>query len=160
MKNLVARPVNADLIERMRGWYEDEETRRFVHGPEELDSLLDLIQRMPGTEVKGAIVTFRQEWAFLTGNEPVGSIGAETYDHERTSVGVVVAPKHRGRGVGAEMLRQLPSLPGLEETRVLEGGVEPENTASIRMLRKAGFTIADEVDHEGFLMAIKEVRHR
>ena len=156
--NLSCRPIDASLVEVMRPWYEDAETQRFLHGPEDLDTVLDLIEKMPGSELRGSIVTFRQEWVFFDGDEPVGACGVETYDHTRTSVSILVAPEHRGKGVGMEMLQQASSLPGLESTTVLEGGVEPDNKASIRALEKAGFNIAEEVDHEGFLMVTKRVR--
>ena len=156
--NLSYRPIDASLVEVMRPWYEDAETQRFLHGPEDLDTVLDLIEKMPGSELRGSIVTFRQEWVFFDGDEPVGACGVETYDHTRTSVSIVVAPTHRSKGVGTAMLLLIPSTPGLEHTTVLEGGVEPENLASIRVLEKAGFNVGDELDEEGFLEARKHVR--
>jgi UDP-2,4-diacetamido-2,4,6-trideoxy-beta-L-altropyranose hydrolase len=73
-------------------------------------------------------------------------------DEEADGVGVVsiaVAPAHRRRGIGSEMLRAIADTAAAETTvRVLRALVHPDNVQSVRAFEKAGFrmTAAQEGD--------------
>ncbi len=63
---------------------------------------------------------------------------------------VYVHHAHRGRGVGEALLRALIALAPEHGLHVLVGGIDAQNTASIRLHEKLGFTHAGTVRQAGF----------
>lgn len=72
-------------------------------------------------------------WAALSpvSNRPVYSGVAE--------VSLYVDEKHRGRAVGSELLATLINSAEKEGIWTLQGGIFPENKASLRLFKKHGF---------------------
>lgn len=70
---------------------------------------------------------------------------------DRCYVSVTVAPEHRGHGIGAEAIRAFHVGPGVPFA-ILEGRISPDHAASLKMIRKAGFSlVSPEPDGEGML---------
>ena len=71
---------------------------------------------------------------------------------QRGYVMLVVAPAERGYGHGRRILRALLARPELAQLRVIAGGIDPQNAASLRCVLAAGFVLASpEPDAEGML---------
>ena len=81
----------------------------------------------------------------LVGDVVVGNIVAFDYAGRR-EVGYWIGRQWWGRGVAT---RALVEFLGVETTRPINAGVAPNNTASIRVLEKCGFTRRGE--HDGHL---------
>lgn len=56
-------------------------------------------------------------------------------------VSVYVGEKHRGKGVGAELLKALINSSEQHEIWMLQSGIFPENTASVKLHERNGFRI-------------------
>jgi L-amino acid N-acyltransferase YncA len=83
----------------------------------------------------------------------------ELYEHGTAGLAVVVDPSRRGLGVGRSIIRAVASRPELACTRVLRGGVEPENRASVRCLEAVGFQAeSQKPDEEGFIYFAYRIR--
>jgi len=64
---------------------------------------------------------------------------------------LIVAPSHRGRGIGREVLRAWLAGEG-RDFRNVEGRVEPGNIASLQCALHCGFQLVNQTpDEEGFL---------
>jgi RimJ/RimL family protein N-acetyltransferase len=78
-------------------------------------------------------------WIAEEAGEPVGQVRVDLDDGAGT-VSIAVAPAHRGRGIGSNMLRAL--LAEIEpdaDVRDLLALVHPENAASLRAFESVGF---------------------
>ena len=74
----------------------------------------------------------------------IGSIGLVP-DGEYWQVGYILSPSMWGRGLATEMLQAVLQMPVIQATGKLKSFVNPDNTASIRVLEKAGFIHYGEV---------------
>jgi RimJ/RimL family protein N-acetyltransferase len=159
-------------LEIVEPWFEDLQTRRFLGGPGWPARMLELDERrVAGEEFRGA----RQTGDCLSGGQgtcvPVGYVDCGTFERwticEQRAGGVIVGdsidvpagsiafvvdPDFRRQGLGRAMIAALISRPELGEVKLFGAGVEPENLASARCLRAAGFRLqAKEPDFEGML---------
>ena len=76
----------------------------------------------------------------VLGHQAVGSIGCFGPPEDgETEVGVGLVPDVRGRGVATEALRGLLTATDTAGVR-LRASVAPDNTASLRLLARCGFT--------------------
>jgi len=129
------RSVRDDDAERLLEWRNDADAVRFsVSG-----------RRVTGEDHARWFATRRHDprvhlWIAEVDGTPVGQVRV---DEETDGVGVVsvaVAPAHRGRGIGSEMLRAMADTAAAETTvRVLRALVHPDNVQSVRAFEKAGF---------------------
>jgi RimJ/RimL family protein N-acetyltransferase len=68
------------------------------------------------------------------------------------SLALVVDPRRRRRGLGAATIGAVVEHPDVAHIRLFFGGVDVDNTGSIRCLEKAGFRPrSPEPDFEGML---------
>lgn len=73
-------------------------------------------------------------------------------DEPSGAIAYVVDPGRRRKGYGVRMVLTLIDVPALERVSLFAAGIEPENTASVRCLRSAGFEPLDPVaDWEGIV---------
>ena len=102
-------------------------------------------------------------------DRPVGQIGGDVYDRwttwdpateqvtatdPRRSMGAayVVDPARWGRGYGRATLRALVGSPETADVELFVLGIDPDNTASLRVAAGAGFTpLTTEPDAEGMV---------
>lgn len=126
----------SDLAEYAR-WFDDAETSRRLSYPD-----ADWLAYVMGAA--GAWAARDGEGAF------VALVEAEPHG-DRCYISVTVAPAHRGRGIGAEAIRAFHAGPG-SPFAILEGRIAPNNAASLKMIRKAGFSlVSPEPDQDGML---------
>lgn len=147
-------------------WFDDPVTTRWLGGTNWL-RLMVAMADLPLVEFRGANETGRYRWLAWSGEEPVGYADCGTFDRWTTwdgqrvrsaieipsgAIAFTVAPNRRRRGHGVSVLRALQEAPELSKVELLGAGVDPENTASIRSLRAAGFVEEfAEPDFEGML---------
>jgi RimJ/RimL family protein N-acetyltransferase len=179
----MARPVvtlrtmtTADLP-AVAPWFTDPDTQRYLGGPEWPAQMLELATTQIGTEFRGQTQLAAHRWIAQEDGVPVGYVDAGVFDRWTTcdrapggavvvvhtihrpaaGIGYVVAPQHRGRGVGRAMIEALLHEPAMAGVAVIAAGVEPTNVASIRCLQSAGFTLRNaEPDWEGMLYLLVE----
>jgi len=86
----------------------------------------------------------RRGWFFtsIASGRAVGFIDLEI-DGDTGYFSYYIAPESRGAGHGTQALRALIDLARQLGLGELQGGVEPDNTASIAALKKAGFQLLD-----------------
>ncbi len=125
----------------------------------------------PLGEFRGARETGRSHYLGWERGAPIGYIDCGTCDRWTTweggrggrgvvsvidepsgGIAFVTDPAQRRKGHGVAMLLALLKLPALEHVALFAAGVEPDNTASVRCLRAAGFGPLDPTpDWEGFV---------
>lgn len=100
----------------------------------------------------------RMGWLVLREGSPVGFLDLDVDEDGRTAhLAFYVAPEWRGRGVCKAMLRCLIGLAAVEALHAVRAGVEPDNTASVACLEKAGF-VREGRDEDGLLRYAKPLR--
>jgi RimJ/RimL family protein N-acetyltransferase len=132
--------------------------------------MLDLADRPLG-EYRGAVETGRFRWLAWEQDRAVGYIDCGTYDRWTTweggpsgrgvvatipvpaaSVTYVVDPELRSLGYCPAMVTAMMGMAELAHVELFGAGIEPDNIASVRCLRKTGFSVEDpEPDWEGFV---------
>lgn len=159
----------------VESWFDDPETQRWLGGPSWLQMSMALLDA-PLRKFRGARETRRHRFVAWDGECPVGYIDCGTYDGWATwdgstggrgvtavikvpsaAIAYVVNPMLRRRGYGVEMIHALTRQPELENVGLFGAGVEPQNLASIRCLRSAGFSPLDSVpDWEGIVYYVRQ----
>ena len=81
----------------------------------------------------------RHGWLTSDDEGPVGFIDLEILDGE-AEVTYYINPARRRQGLGGSTIAQVVSLATDEGARQIHAAVEPTNTASLAVLRTAGFT--------------------
>ncbi len=115
-------------------------------GPDYAEVLPGQLQEMeaaPGAAVWGALLIHRDDATlvgdagFLGGPDPQGTV----------EIGYSIVPAYRNRGLATEAIRALTAW-ALEQpgVRRVVAACEPDNTASIRVLEKAGFRRGAVID--------------
>jgi RimJ/RimL family protein N-acetyltransferase len=97
----------------------------------------------------------RRAWLVIAEDQPVGFLDVEI-DGPTGYLAYYVAPEHRGKGFGALTLRLAVDQARQLGLTALDGGVEPDNLASIAALKRAGFHLFPE-DAEGMLPTRLEI---
>ncbi len=114
-----AKPKDAQLVYR---WRMDPETRKQSHNT--------------GKFTKASHVKwFNQHLAELSMIEWDGKTVGQIRIHDGL-VSIVVAPAYRGKGIATAALRKLGMV------RTFKAEIKPDNWASIRAFRKAGFSVS------------------
>jgi len=144
-------PLDRMLIQEVEPWFDDVETQRYLGDRSWIRRELDLVATQPGTEFRGRTIKSRLAWVVRTHATSVAFVVVERYSDASAGLAFVVAPTHRGRGLGRAMLLALDSRPELAGVARLIGGIEPDNVRARRMVESAGFTVAETPDHEGIL---------
>lgn len=144
------------LAKEMEGWWDDPETKRWMGGYRPQEALQ--LAANPPKEFRGRVVLSRKALAALKAKRPVALVDFESYDDGTAGVGIVVAPDARGQGLGRSTLKLLVQSEHLKDVQVIFGGIEPENVASIKCLKGAGF-VADslEPDEEGIIYFRRQI---
>jgi GNAT superfamily N-acetyltransferase len=143
--------LDADLVDEIEPWFDDDEIRRFLGGRDWMRRELRLIHEMPGRTEGGSTVVGRWGWVVFESGAPVAFVGMERRDDETASGCLLVAPQSRRQGVGRRALMTIAGQAELEGVTCFVGGVEPENHASRCCLASVGAVIADVPDDEGML---------
>jgi L-amino acid N-acyltransferase YncA len=132
--------TEADLA-AVEGWFTESETRKWLGDEAWPRRLIRLAARSAD----------RFAYAAVRHGVVVGIADAERYGDGRAAVALVVAPEHRGVGIGTAMASALPERPELASVVEFFGGVEAGNAASGALVTGAGFEqVTDEPDVEGF----------
>jgi L-amino acid N-acyltransferase YncA len=140
-------------------WFAHPDQREFAHDMPVRE--LTLMQTMPGTEHRGALVLARHAW--VADDEratAVAFLGAEVYDRPPyphagvcgTMAGLTlcVDPARWSRGYGRAALRALATAAELDGVRWWLAGIAAHAAASARCAAAAGFRAqSDEPDEEG-----------
>jgi RimJ/RimL family protein N-acetyltransferase len=165
------RPFAPDQLPLVEPWFEDPETQRWLGGPDWPRMALRLADHPLG-QFRGARETGRYRFlAWDVGDGPVGYVDCGTFDRWATweggadgrglvsvidepsgGIAYVTDPARRRSGYGVAMILALLSVSELAHVQLFAAGIEPENTASVRCLRAAGFDPLDPVsDWEGIV---------
>lgn len=167
---LELRPFVRAQLPLVEPWFEDPETQRWLGGPDWPRMALDLTDAPLG-EFRGAQETGRYQFLAWDGDVSVGYIDCGTCDRWTTweggpagrgvvsvihepagGIAYVTDPALRRRGYGTAMVDALMQSSELSHVELFAAGIEPENTASVRCLRSAGFMPLDPVpDREGII---------
>jgi RimJ/RimL family protein N-acetyltransferase len=131
---LNARSFRADDLAIVEPWFEDTETQRWLGGKEWPRRLLELA-RLPD----------RSAWLFTCAGRAVGLLDIERFADRSAAVAVVVAPEHRGAGMGTSILRSVLDLPESEGVEQVIGEVEVGNAVGERCVRAAGFGRSSDI---------------
>jgi RimJ/RimL family protein N-acetyltransferase len=100
----------------------------------------------------------RHGWFVVADERPIGFIDLEV--NEGTGYfAYYVAPEFRGQGYGTATLRLTIEHARELGLTTLEGGVEPDNAASITALKKTGFEL-QPLDDEGMLPVTRTIEPR
>jgi RimJ/RimL family protein N-acetyltransferase len=94
-------------------------------------------------------------WFITVDHQPVGFLDLEVRDR-LGHFAYYISPDQRGKGYGTQILTLAVDLARQLGLTELEGGVEPDNAASIAALRKAGFELLPP-DHENMLPAKRTI---
>lgn len=87
-------------------------------------------------------------WIAEEHGAPVAQVRVDV-DESTGVVSVAVAPSHRGRGIGSEVLRAMAiCIAEDERVHVLRALVHPDNTPSVRAFERAGFRLSEEREGE------------
>ena len=152
MSQVVLRPFTAESLSTVAPWFDDAETQRRLGGREWPESLLRLVAEPP-SEHRGHLVRERLGWIASRDGSDVALVDTEIYTDGTAAIAFVVDPRRRRQGIGAATLVAIGShLARAYGVELRVGGIEPENTASVRCARAAGFVAkAAEPDEEGFI---------
>jgi RimJ/RimL family protein N-acetyltransferase len=170
MSKLRLLPFERGQLRQIESWFEDSDTQRWLGGPGWPRLVLDLVDRPLG-EHRGALETGRFGWSAWDRDELIGYIDCGTTDRWTTweggpsgrgvvgtipvssgNLAYVVDPAVRRRGYGTTMIATLLGLPELAHIELFAAGVEPDNVASVRCVRAAGFEPLDpRPDWEGIV---------
>lgn len=137
MGAFVSRPLLADDLPTIDGWFDDPETVRWLGGRDWPRTLLRLADE-PG----------RSALLFVHLDEPVALLDVDR-DGASAAIAVVVAPTRRGEGVARSILQSIFSLAATREVVRVVAEIEEGNTASEGLLRAARFEL-EGVTQEGF----------
>ena len=157
-------------LPQIEPWFSDDETQRWLGGPEWPRRMLDLAER-PLDEFRGAVETGRFRWLAWREGVPLGYLDCGTYDRWTTwdgdevvatidvpsgALAFTVAPAYRRLGYGRQILNALFEAPEVSDIELFGGGVEPENVSSVACLRAAGFSqMEQDPDYEGMLHFVR-----
>lgn len=141
------RPFAAADLRDVEPWFAHRDQREFADAMPARE--LRLIQTMPGTEHRGALVLARHAWvADDAAGVPVAFVVAEVYDRpplpttrSGTTAGLslCVDPARWSGGYGRAALRAVATTQALAQVRWLLAGIDEHNTASARCVAAAGF---------------------
>jgi RimJ/RimL family protein N-acetyltransferase len=129
---------NISEAEQIRAWFVDD-----AEGNRRLSSYAD-----PNDWFK-LLGPSRHVWLVMFEDQPLGLVDIEV-DDSTGYFAYYVAPEFRGKGNGAEVLRLTIAQAREFGLTALEGGVEPDNVASVAALKRVGFDLLPE-DSEGML---------
>jgi RimJ/RimL family protein N-acetyltransferase len=160
-------PFEPELLPRVLPWFDHPEVQRRLGGRTWPERELVLRRAMRGEEFRGRRVLRAHSYVAVDGDgTPVAQIGGDVYDRwtlwdpatervtrvdERRTMGAayVVDPQRWGRGHGSATLRALVGTAELADVEQFVLGIEPDNAASLRVARAAGFTpLTTEPDAE------------
>jgi [ribosomal protein S5]-alanine N-acetyltransferase len=144
-------PFGPEHLDALRGFIGDPEIQRFTRVPVPTpDDFPDLWLAMYERAREDGS---REAFAALDGGELVGLGFVPTIDRDagEAELGYLVAPGHRGRGVGAAILRELTVWAFAQGLERCELYIDVRNPASEAVARRAGYTL------EGTL---RSVHHR
>ncbi|SFT80287.1 L-amino acid N-acyltransferase YncA [Geodermatophilus amargosae] len=160
-------PFQPEHLPAVTPWFDDDETRRRLGGREWPVRELALRSTRWTDEFRGRQVLRTHSFVALGDDgRPVAQIGGDVYDRwtawdpvaervlstdPRRTMGsaYVVDPACRRRGYGSAALRALLAAPETADVEQFVLGIEPDNTASLRMAAAVGFTpLTTEPDAE------------
>ncbi len=145
MRETVLRPLREADIATLEGWFDNAELRNRLGGVLPVREWCEFVANEPDYFALLA-------WGADT---PVGLAAFEVYEGRWGSMFHLVDPQRRNRGYGKAILRALLGRPELDRLEWIEASVEPDNVASIRCFRAAGFEQASpEPDSNGFLTLV------
>jgi RimJ/RimL family protein N-acetyltransferase len=172
---LVLEPFGAEHLPLVQPWFEHDDVRRRLGGPEWPARGLELAPR-EDEEFRGARVLRTHTWLARCDGEPVGYLGGDVYDQWTTWDGrdpehprvtssepgpamgsaYVVAPGRWREGIGTALLRAWVEAPDVRDVRLFALGIDADNMASRRCAERAGFRADDDApDWEGTVYLIR-----
>jgi len=138
---LVLRDLEASDGPRIFSYHRHPDIARFQSwGTESVDVVQSYIRRLAAADPDTAGAWY-QVGIYLAGGKLMGDCGFRPLKDEprQAEVGITLAPEFHGQGYAAEALRALLSyLFGTLGKHRVFGSIDPANTASIALLRRAG----------------------
>ncbi len=141
-RRLVLRPLRADDAPGMYAIYSDPETMRYRSSKEIRD--LEAAAGMVGEDLRLQLDGSAAFWAVVlpkTGRV-IGKFSLFTInpDNRRAEIGYVLNRQFWGKGYGTEILDAMIALAfDTYQLHRLEADIDPDNAASLALLRKFGF---------------------
>lgn len=168
---LTLQPFEKSQVKTIEPWFHDPETTKWLGDTTWIQNVFRLQNEAVGTEFRGTKKLAYFPFVAYDGDRPVGYIDGgigdryARYEREKDgheslhdienvhsmAISYVVDPTQRGKGYGVAVIHTLLARPELESVKIFFAGVEPKNTASIKMLEKAGFTSDYQPDFEGMI---------
>ncbi|MGY1814550.1 GNAT family N-acetyltransferase [Blastococcus sp. SYSU D00820] len=168
-------PFEPELLLAVLPWFDDPEVQRRLGGREWPERELALRTTRAYDEFRGRRVLRAHSFVALdAGDRPVALVGGDVYDRwtvwdpateqvtattMRRTMGLAYAvdPARRGRGYGRAALREVVRAPETADVEQFVLGIEPDNTASLRMAAAAGFTpLTTEPDAEDMVYLARD----
>lgn len=164
-------PLEPELLVAVLPWFDHPEVQRRLGDRSWPEREMALRTGVPPFEVfRGRRVLRTHTFVSVDDDgRPVAQIGGDVYDRwttwdpvtervtatdPRRSMGAayVVDPQRWGRGYGRATLRALVEAPETADVELFVLGIDPDNTASLRVAAAAGFTpLTTEPDAEGMV---------
>jgi RimJ/RimL family protein N-acetyltransferase len=142
MGEIVLRPLAEADVSTLEAWLEDPDVRRRLGGALPVREWCEFVADEPDYY---ALMAWDRD-------SPVGFAAFEVYEDRWATMFHLVGLQFRNRGYGKAILRAVLALPEVERLEWVEASVEPDNEASIRCYRWAGFEQpSPEPDQEGSL---------
>lgn len=136
------RPINVDDAEQLYHLRKDPEIMRYVDRPimETVNDAVKLINFIVDLQQRNEAAM----WAItLPGNDTmIGNIGFWEVipEHYRSEIGYMLSPAYQGKGIMSAAIKEIVSI-GFKifGFHSIAANVNPENNASIKLLKNAGF---------------------
>lgn len=142
MGNLCFVRFGAKRFALYRQWCREAETQRWLGEPDE--QWLEYVVTAAGSFT----------WMIYVAETSIGQVQVDLFDDDphQASIAFMVAPEHRKRGYGIDIVRAALTQPELAKVACFHAFIEPENHASVQLVERIGFRLLHlDPDEHGFL---------
>lgn len=134
-------PLKKSHEQTLKDWFSNDELgMKFLPTyakPEDYTKLIDFKKR--------------HFWIVSQENTAIGFFDLEIESTDKCYIAFYIAPQFRKKGLGEQLLKQALQLTEIQNTKIIEAGVEVENESSIALLKKFDF-IYSYTDEDAMLM--------
>lgn len=140
--------LNLEELKILDEWFKDKELMDRLGGTLPLQEWFGYVQKNPKYYT----------WMAYSKSTPIGQINLEISPDYSASINVLTNPILRNKGYGKMMLNTLLQRPELSTVKVIEVGIEQDNTASLHIFKQVGF-IEEGIDEDGFINFSLKLKH-